>query len=451
MTSGSRFSDVALLVSDAKRIVLLKPSEVQPEVLRVSSAPVSEFDFVNAKVFVGFDDSLDGWVLLPGSDEALLILQNIILPASFTIATKAPKGLQSVIAAHMNLHGIVEEYCAATPGHDLPPYLRRLYGRLGSDGHLLVGAPMTFDKGKSAFRLAVRSYLYHRELEKSEKPEDDLVGQILAWNIISQSYVALEKFCALLHALGIARCAPWRFATEYLKFGRTEPDLHGANVTTVMNQILGRHGPEMIANTFGIPIRAVDLEPMGLGDCGIEPQKLIDTGRRTRDILVGRLRNLAQFVIQGRSANGGAIKSIPAKAYGAFRHGFAAGFPVHLPNGVIVHGSPERFKDEREFLEYESQVNYKAEIMYLGDLDDQGNRPIENVRPIMRSSELKAFVRITYWASFWTYEVAKYARSLFGSVDMRFPYLINVIETLGPDGRRILQERLDALEGMTQA
>ena len=449
MTSrDDRFSDVALLVSDAKRIVLLKPSEAQPEVLRVCSAPVGDFDLGDAKAFIGFDDVLDGWVLLAGSDAALTLLRNLITPAPFTVATKAPKSVQAIIVAHLKLHGKVQEYCAVTPGHDLPPNIQRLYDRLGSDGHLLVGAPMTFDKGKSAYRLAVRSYLYHRDLEKSQKPGDELVGQILAWNIISQSYVVLEKFCAMLHALGVARSAPEKFATEYLKFGRAETDLHGPNVTGVMNQILGRHGPEMIAQAFGIPLRAEELASAGLDDCGIETQELIKCGRRSRDILVERLRDLAQFVIQGRTVDGGAIKSVPAKAYGAFRHGFAAGFPVHLPNGVILHGSPERFEDERDFLEYESQVNYKAEIMYLGDLDAEGKRAIENVRPIMRSSELKPFIRITYWASFWTYELAKYARSFFGSVDMRFPYLINAIETLGPERRRILQERLDVLEGM---
>jgi hypothetical protein len=47
----------------------------------------------------------------------------------------------------------------------------------------------------------------------------------------------------------------------------------------------------------------------------------------------------------------------------------------------------------------------------------------------------------------WTYEPAKYAHSLFGSVDLRFPYLVSTVDVLGPERRAILQTRLDALEG----
>lgn len=445
--NSERFSDVGLLVSDGARIVALKPSETYPEVLRVCSAPVDGFDLTEVSNFIGFDSARDGWVLLFSSQDALDLLRRIITPASFTVATKAPKNVQSVIAAHLKLHGTLQEYCAVTPGRQLPTHIQRLYDRVGPDGHLLIGAAMTFGQGRSAFRLAARSYLSHRELEKSRRTNDELVGQMLAWNVLSQSYIALENFCAMLHALGSARSAPKTFATEYLKFGRAESDLHGPNVTSVMNQILGRHGPDMIATALGIPLRAEDLAATGLDDCGIEAQKLIDSGRRSRDILVERFRELALFVIQGRTTAGGAVKSVPAKAYGAFRHGFAAGFPLHLPNGVIMHGNPERFKDERDFLEYESQVNYKAEIMYLGDPDAAGNRKIETVRPVVYSNELKAFVRATYWASWWTLEMAKYARSLFGSVDARFPYLINSVQILGERARKTLQSRLDELEG----
>lgn len=443
-----RFSDVGLLVSDGNRIICLKPSELNPEVLRVHSSAADEFSLSKAMQFVRFDTTLDGWVLLGSNLDAFTLLQDIIAPAPFTVATLAPRNVRAVIAAHLKLHGLVEEYCAVTADTKLPPNIQRLYDRAGADGHLLIGAAMTFGQGKSAFRLAVRSYLYHRELEKSRKLADELVRQMLAWNIISQSYVALEHFCAMFHALGAARNEPAKFATAYLTFGRGESDIRGPNVTNVMNQILGRNGPSAVAAAMGIPVSAKDLTLAGLDSCGIDSHILIDIGRSTRELVIERFRDLARFVIQGRTTTGGAIKSVPVKAYGAFRHGFAAAFPLHLPNGVIMHGPPDRFRDEIDFLDYESRVNYKAEIMYLGDPDSFGNRTIETVRPIIYSDELTAFIRVTYWASWWTMEMAKYIRSFFGSVDLRFPYLINAIETLGPDLRKTLQTRLDELEGM---
>ena len=447
--SEERFSDVGLLVSDGARVILIKPSEKQPEVLRVHSAPASHFDLSQAKQFVGFDDALDGWVIWPSSDDALKLLQGLIQPAEFTVIGTVPKNVGAVVKAHLKLHGTLQELCAVTGGHDLTPNIKRLYDRLGADGHLLVGAPMTFDKGRAAFRLAVRSYRYFVAMQASKKMDDELVGQLVAWNTISQSYVALEKFCALLSAIGAGREDSKTFSFEYLKFGRTENDLHASSVTNVMSQILGRHGPKMISDALSIPLCADDLPAVGLADCGIASQKLIDIGRSTRDIVVERFRDLARMVIEGRTQDGGPIKSAPAKAYGAFRHGFAAGFPVHLPNGVVFHGTPERFADEQDFLEYHRLANFKAEILYLGEIDANGDRPIESVRPVIRASELKVFVRIAYWASFWTYELAKYARSIFGSVDMRFPYLINARQALDTGERTLLQKRLDELEGMS--
>ena len=449
MTSGTRFSDVALLISDATRVILLKPSEAHREVLRVCSAAVPEFNLRASKQFVGFDDTLDGWVLLPGNEEALTLLRGIIEPAPFTIATSAPKNVQAVIAAHLKLQGVLQEYCAVAPDRDLPPNLRRLYERLGSDGYLLLGAMLTFGRGRSAFRLASRSYLYHRNLETSQKLNDDLVRQTLAWNIISQSYVALENFCAMLSALQASRTSPATFAQQYLRFGHAERDVRGPNVTSVMSQILGCHGPDLIANALGIPVALEDLEGLGLSDCGIGPQKLVDIGRRSRELVHERFRELAHFVIEGRTAAGGTIKSVPVKAYGAFRHGFATAFPLHLPNGVIMHGKPEHFSDELDFLEYENQAYAKAEIMFLGDPDTSGLRKVETVRPIVYSRELKPFLRAIYRTAFWTFEMAKCARSLFGSRDMRFPYLINASSILSQGEQRTLQGRIDALEGMS--
>ena len=443
-----RFADVGLLVSDGVRVIFIKPSEERPEVLRVYSAPAPQFELSQAKQFVGFDDALDAWVIWPSSDDALKVLQGLIQPADFTIVGKVPRNVQAVVRAHLKLHGTIQELCAVTGGHELTPNIQRLYDRLGADGHLLVGAPMTFDKGRASFRLAVRSYRYYVSLQLSKKMDDELVGQLVAWNIISQSYVALEKFCALLYAIGAARLDPKKFTFEYLKFGRTEPDLQASNVTSVMSQILGRHGPKMISDAFSIPLCADDLAGVGLADTGTESQKLIDIGRRSRDIVVERFRDLARIVVEGRTRDGGPIKSVPAKAYGAFRHGFAAGFPVHLPNGVVFHGNPDRFANEEDFLEYHRLANFKAEILYLGDRDANGVRQVESVRPVIRAQELKVFVRITYWASFWTYELAKYARSLFGSVDLRFPYLINARQALDEKDRGLLQARLDDLEGM---
>lgn|GEM_PF-5145979 len=449
MVAEERLSDVGLLVSDGARVILLKPSEEQIEVLRVYSAATAHFELSQAKQFVGFDGSLDGWVIWPSSDDALKVLEELIQPAEFTIVSAVPRNVQAVVKAHLKLHGTVQELCAVSGGHELTPNIQRLYDRLGADGHLLVGAPMTFDKGRASFRLAVRSYRYYISLQQSNKMDHELVGQIVAWNVISQSYVALEKFCALLYAIGAGRVEPKVFSFEYLKFGRTESDLQASNVTTVMSQILGRHGPKMISDALSIPLCADALAGVGLADTGIESQRLIDIGRSTRDIVVERFRGLARIVVEGRTQDGGPLKSVPAKTYGAFRHGFAAGFPVHLPNGVVFHGNPDRFVNEADFLEYHRLANFKAEILYLGERGANGDRPIESVRPIIRPEELKVFVRITYWASFWTYEMAKYARSLFGSVDVRFPYLINARQALNETDRALLQARLDQLEGMS--
>ncbi len=87
-----------------------------------------------------------------------------------------------------------------------------------------------------------------------------------------------------------------------------------------------------------------------------------------------------------------------------------------------------------------------AELLYLGDKDAAGNRGVVRVTPPVYTKQLKPFVQIVYLATQLTFELAKYAQSLFGSKDLRFPYRVNSSLVLGEERRTILQRRLDELE-----
>lgn len=271
--------------------------------------------------------------------------------------------------------------------------------------------------------------------------------ELIAWNLVSQSYVALEAFCATFSALRAARDDPSRFAFEYLRFGRNEPDLRGPNVMATMDSLAGKDASRSITDALGIPMNLEDVARVGLDGCGIDPTLLVRAGRHTRDIVVTEFRRLASAFIGERDVvTGRPLKSVPAKAYGAFRHGFAAGYPLHSPKGAIIHDDPQRFATETAFMQFYAQAQSMAEILYLDEKKADGTRAVEHVMPPVYTSQLKPFVQITYWATKWTYEIAKYAQSLFGSVGLQFPYLVNSAEILGDVGRASLQKRLDDLE-----
>jgi hypothetical protein len=120
------------------------------------------------------------------------------------------------------------------------------------------------------------------------------------------------------------------------------------------------------------------------------------------DILLMHFQRLASaFIEQKQPGTGRPILSVPARAYGAFRHGFAAGFPLHSPKGAILHDDVGRFPSEEAFLAYQQRVHLMAEILYLGDLETDGSRRVERVSPIVYSSQLKPLVQITYLAAKW--------------------------------------------------
>lgn len=160
MTTG-RFSDVALLASDAKRVVAVRPSEQHPELLRVYSAAADEFTLRDAISVVGFDTRNDGWVLLPSGEAALDLLRRLIAPDSFTIATKAPDNLRAVIAANLRLNGTSRDWCLVTQDRTVPGYVRRIYDKLGDDGYQILGGALTFGPGQSVYRLATISWQLH--------------------------------------------------------------------------------------------------------------------------------------------------------------------------------------------------------------------------------------------------------------------------------------------------
>jgi hypothetical protein len=275
------------------------------------------------------------------------------------------------------------------------------------------------------------------------------VREVMGWNLVSQTYVALENFCALFSALRASKKDAGIFAHEYLRFGRNETDLQGASVFQVLDNLLGRNGARTVSETLSIPLSLSDVEAYGLANCGVSPESLIAAGKFSRDVTLRNLQLLALAFIDERDPSSGrAIKSVPAKAYGAFRHGFAAGFPLHSPSSILICDAHDTFASEEAFVEYYHRAHFMAQIMYLDERQPDGTRPIQSVIPPVYTKQLKPFVRIIYLASKLSYEVAKYARSFFGSVDLRFPYLVNSVYVLGKDRRAILQRRLDELEGM---
>jgi len=440
--------DPLFLICGSGRTLAIVPSSERVEVMRVFSAPSELFNFGEAVIRLGVDPSL-GVILLPENQEALDHLKAIVPPdARLTVSTKTPDSIGAIITNHLRMEGVVHHLCLARRPAELPPNIQRLFDRLGEDGNAIIGGQSVFATSRANYRVAVGTYVKYRQLESSKSDKDATARELLAWNLVSQTYVAIENFAAMFAALKATQQTGdyASFALTYLGFGRGEGDVQGASVKQMMDSILGkRFERTTLIETLMIPVNPEMIRKSGLADCGVDPALLVLAGRRTYRTLLSEFRIIASALIAGRNEVDGAPIVTPGlRAYGAFRHGSALGIPGHSPVPTVLGVAPGRFKSELEFLEYYGKQQSMGEILYLGDKRGaDGRRIVERVSPPVDSRDVKPFVRMLYRANKWTRELANYGVSLYGSRNGQYPYLLNSIEVLGPDGRTRLQARLE--------
>jgi hypothetical protein len=240
--------------------------------------------------------------------------------------------------------------------------------------------------------------------------------------------MSLENFAALYAAMKAATNGTYTdFEGAFLRFGRAGGD----GVTQIMGSLLGKNGPENVAQILHIPLCEESIELGGLKDCGIEPDVLIALGRRTLAAVMENLRLLSADIISIDPTTNNHLKTTPVEAYGAFRHGFKVAFPIHEPRMFINSNDAELFRDEDEFLAYKRKTQTTGELLYHGAKDASGKHEVVRISGPASTANLKQFVQMSYRVRVWITEFSQYASSLYGSVDGRYPYLVNFSDALG--------------------
>ena len=210
-----------------------------------------------------------------------------------------------------------------------------------------------------------------------------------------------------------------------------------------LDELSGQGSHKIVADTFQIPLGPRTITACGLEGCGIEERLLVRAGQYTAAFLVREFRRLASLMIQKEAGTGRPLRTAAAQAYGAFRHGFAISIPMLIPRSVATSVETSLFASDDDFEQHITAANTLGEFAYM---NEQGN--IDYISPPLKPAEIRPYVRIVWRCGMRIREFAKYAESLYGSVDGRFPYLINSSQILGPERRLLLQQRLDQLEGL---
>jgi hypothetical protein len=169
---------------------------------------------------------------------------------------------------------------------------------------------------------------------------------------------------------------------------------------------------------------------------------LIECARFTRSFMVERFKALARTMLVKEPGTGRPIKTAAARVYGAYKHGFAVAIPYLEPGNTVVGYDAEVFRHDDDFEAYVRASDTLGSLVYLDDDDS-----ITTTAAPVNEEDLKPLLRVVYRCTFWLQQFTSYALSLYGSVDGRFPYLINSVTILGTERRAILQQRLDELEG----
>jgi len=226
-----------------------------------------------------------------------------------------------------------------------------------------------------------------------------------------------------------------------------EKGLQSDGVSQIMESLAGKTGHNVVAEILQIPLDSQSIEDCGLKNCGIDERTLITAGQYTRDIVMFNMRRLAkQFVGGINPVTKMQTRTVPVRAYGAFRHGFAIGFPLHDPRMSIIGNDADQFRDESHYIDYMEKSQKSGEILSLGDpTDATGNREVIRIPAPIYTEHLKQFVQIVYLTRRWISEFSNYAVSQYGAKDGKYPYLVNFSGILASADRSFLQKRLDEL------
>jgi hypothetical protein len=425
------------------RVVLVKTTALSPYVMRTRSEPFATFSFAESCKELEIDLlSTDLVIVNDVRADYQALSGKIAAMHSALPMRRAPEFTGAAFRLHSKALGVADERALLRDSGPLPAFARRMLNRLGRDGYALVAGQNVCAKSKAASRLAAATYLAYKKWSPIKPLNDDLARELLAWNLVSQSFFTLENFGAFFAARKVTKSGDYKaFSRAYLSFGRGESGLESTNIMSTLSELSGKHAHARIAETFKLPLNAKTMDECGLKDCGIANSELIKAGKLTRDVMSRAFADLASLVIM-RDANGRTVRTAAAHAYGAFRHGFAVSIPVLTPGPFATAIDTARFRSDDEF---EAYVKATMSLGEFAHLDDSGK--VHHISPPFGADELRPWARTIIRCSFWIREFAKYAQSLYGSVDGRFPYLINSSLVLGAEQRAVLQRRLDELEG----
>lgn len=429
--------DATLIGFDGHRIVFIRPSQIHREILRIYSTALTSLDLETAKNKIGYQPS--DVVIVKAENTEHTNIVSALFPSA-VLRRYLPDAMELIISAHQKRTGTHFHFSTVSNPPPQSENQRRIFDRLGDTGYALLSGASTFAGGKAAYRLIVKSYQEHKRLEGSVNRRDSLVQEMIGWNIVSQAYMSLENLAALYAAMRAACDGDYKdFAETYLHFGKSE------GVSHAMGSLLGKRGPEIVARILNIPVDNETIESSGLAGCGIDADDIITLGKETQAEVLKQLRGLANDLIEIDPISGNQIKTVPVQAYAAFRHGFKVAFPLHEPRLFINSSDAEQFETEEQFLEHRRKMHTVGELLYLGERLLDGKREVVRISGPTFTSNLKQFVQLTWRTGIWLTELTQYAASLYGSVDGRFPYLINATDALGPERASLLRKRLDAL------
>jgi hypothetical protein len=428
--------------SDGTRIVILKTTMANTLVSRIRSMPLDGFDFAQTREAMDATGDAD-IILIPDSLDVLERLEPLVTPHYIRAMRDAPVQFQAAFAEHLRREGIHDQRTMIRTGPELPPRIQRVLDRLGEHGYALLGGQSVFANARAWPRLAAATYRAFKQWPERRPLRDDLAKELIGLNLVGQAFQALENFAAMFAALKATSEGDYsRFAKAYLSFGRTESHLRSASVLQTLDELGGNNAHATIARVFNLPLSTALFEKCGLANCGIDDPMLIECARFTRSFMVERFKALARTMLVKEPGTGRPIKTAAARVYGAYKHGFAVAIPYLEPGNTVVGYDAEVFRNDDDFEAYVRASDTLGSLVYLDDDDS-----ITTMAAPVNEEDLKPLLRVVYRCTFWLQQFTSYALSLYGSVDGRFPYLINSVTILGTERRAILQQRLEELEG----